>query len=256
MAAHIRIETAAGLMSVTLARPEKKNALTGAMYQALCEALTQASADAAIRTVLLSGEGSDFCSGNDIGDFLAEGLSGPALENSAALRFLRGLAGFAKPLVAAVQGQAVGIGATMLLHCDLVYLAEDASLSMPFANLALTPEAASSLLLPARIGHARAFALFALGESLDAPTAVQWGLANAVLAREQLLPKTQAAALALIARPAQALMATKRLMREHIGLSAALDAEAAEFAARLVSSEAQAVFEAFLKRSRTPPTAR
>ena len=205
--------------------------------------------------MLVSGEGGDFCAGNDIGDFLAGGLSGPALENSAALRFLRALAGFAKPVVAAVQGRAVGIGTTVLLHCDLVYLAEDVSLSVPFVNLALTPEAASSLLLPARIGHARAFALFALGESLDAPTAVQWGLANAVLAREQLLPKAQAAALALIARPAQALMATKKLMREHARLSVALDAEAAEFAARVLSSEAQEVFEAFLKRSGPPPTA-
>jgi enoyl-CoA hydratase/carnithine racemase len=168
-------------------------------------------------------------------------------------RFLRALAAFDKPVVAAVRGRAVGIGTTMLLHCDLVYVAEDARFSTPFVDLALVPEAASSLLLPARIGHVRAFALFALGESIDGRAAVDCGLANAALPAEQVTPRARAAALTLAAKPAQAVQATKKLMREHARMLAVIEAEGRVFADRLLSSEAQSAFQAFMTR-RTPGT--
>src|SRR5580658_7218192 len=210
----VQIETASGLMAITLARPEKKNALTTSMYQALVQALEQASTDPSIHVALLDAEGGDFCAGNDIADFAAQARSGQALESYDVFRFVRALAVFDKPLIAAVRGRAVGIGTTMLLHCDLVYVAEDARFSTPFVDLALVPEAASSLLLPARIGHVRAFALFALGDTLDGRTAVHYGLANAALPAEQVSTRARAAALTLAGKPAQSVQATKLLMRE------------------------------------------
>jgi enoyl-CoA hydratase/carnithine racemase len=244
----VRIETAAGLQVITLARAEKKNALTASMYQALVAALEQASADPSIHVVLLDAEGGDFCAGNDIADFAAQARSGQALQGHDVFRFVRTLAVFDKPLVAAVQGRAVGIGTTMLLHCDLVYVAQDARFSTPFVDLALVPEAASSLLLPARIGHVRAFALFALGETLDAAGAVACGLANAALPADQVAARARAAAQVLAAKPALALQATKKLMRDHERMLTAIESEGREFAQRLVSSEAQAKFQAFMSR--------
>jgi enoyl-CoA hydratase/carnithine racemase len=244
----VRIETTSGLLAITLARPEKKNALTTPMYQALVSALEWASAEPSVHAVLLDADGADFCAGNDIGDFVALAGSGQALEGSDVFRFLRALAVFDKPLIAAVRGRAVGIGTTMLLHCDLVYVAEDASFSTPFVDLALVPEAASSLLLPGRIGHVRAFALFALGETLDGRTAVQCGLANAALPAEQVTPRARAAGLTLAAKPAQAVQATKKLMREHQRMLAAIEAEGRVFVERLKSAEAQAIFRAFMTR--------
>src|ERR1700722_16813724 len=200
----VRIETAPGLLAITLARPEKKNALTTQMYQALVHALEQASADPSIHAVLLDADGADFCAGNDIADFIAQARPGQSLESADVFRFVRTLAAFDKPLVAAVRGRAVGIGPTMLLHCDLVYVANDARFSTPFVDLALVPEAASSLLLPARIGHVRAFALFALGETLDGAAAVQCGLANAALPAQQVTARARASALTLDGKPAEA----------------------------------------------------
>jgi enoyl-CoA hydratase/carnithine racemase len=246
----LRVESAPGLLAITLARPEKKNALTGAMYEALLQAFEHASLEASIRVVLLEAEGADFCAGNDIADFLAMARSRESLASSAAFRFLRMLASFDKPLVAAVRGRAVGIGTTMLLHCDLAYIAEDARLSAPFVDLALVPEAASSLLLPARIGHARAFAMFALGETLDGREAVGHGLGNAALPADQVSASARLAALTLAAKPAQALQATKRLMREHGRLLAVIETESQAFIDRLMSPEAQAVFQAFMQRGR------
>ncbi|MFI4867819.1 MAG: enoyl-CoA hydratase-related protein [Steroidobacterales bacterium] len=248
---HVRIERTPGLLAMTLARPEKKNALTTQMYQGLLAGLELASAEPSVHAVLLDADGADFCAGNDIGDFIALAGSGQALESSDVFRFLRALAVFGKPLIAAVRGRAVGIGTTMLLHCDLVYVAEDASFSTPFVDLALVPEAASSLLLPARLGHVRAFALFALGETLDGRTAVQCGLANAALPAGQVASRARAAALTLAGKPAQAVQATKKLMREHGRMLSAIDAEGRVFAERLMSAEAQAIFRAFITR-RTP----
>ena len=198
----VRVETASGLLAITLARPDKKNALTTQMYRALVQAFELASADPAVRVVLLDADGGDFCAGNDIADFVAMARSAQALDSSDVFRFLRALAAFDKPVVAAVRGRAVGIGTTMLLHCDLVYVAEDARFSTPFVDLALVPEAASSLLLPARIGHVRAFALFALGESIDGRAAVDCGLANAALPAEQVTPRARAAAPTSVCRSA------------------------------------------------------
>jgi enoyl-CoA hydratase/carnithine racemase len=247
----VRIERLDGVLAITLARPHKKNALTASMYRQLLEALALASAEASIHAVLLEGEGGDFCAGNDIADFVLLAREAASFEQSDVWRFLQALAAFDKPLVAAVQGRAVGIGSTLLLHCDLVYVADNASFSMPFVDLALVPEAAASLLLPTRIGYLRAFALFALGEALDASAAVNLGLANAALPTEQLMPRARAAARALAGKPAQALQATKKLMREHARIQGVMASEGREFARRLMSVEAQAIFQAFL--GRRPP---
>jgi enoyl-CoA hydratase/carnithine racemase len=244
----LRVEMTSGLLSITLARPDKKNALTTQMYDALVGAFELASADASVHVVLLDADGGDFCAGNDIADFVAMARSPQALESSDVFRFLRVLATFDKPVVAAVRGRAVGIGTTMLLHCDLVYVAEDARFSTPFVDLALVPEAASSLLLPARIGHVRAFALFALGETLDGRAAVDCGLANAALPAAQVTPRARAAALTLAGKPVQAVQATKKLMREQARMLAAIESEGRVFADRLLSAEAQAIFQAFMTR--------
>jgi enoyl-CoA hydratase/carnithine racemase len=149
------------------------------------------------------------------------------------------------PIVAAVQGRAVGVGATMLLHCDLVYVTADARLSVPFVNLALVPEAASSLLLPARIGHARAFAMFVLGEAIDGSTAVAWGIANALVTPDELRPRARAAAEAVAARPRESVRQTRRLLRNADALAARIAEENQIFAAQLRSAEAREAFAAF-----------
>jgi enoyl-CoA hydratase/carnithine racemase len=250
----VRTERLAGVLEITLARPQKKNALSAAMYRQLLEALTLASAERSIHAVLLDGEGGDFCAGNDIADFVRLARQAASFEQSDVWRFLQALVTFAKPLVAAVRGRAVGIGSTLLLHCDLVYVSENASFSTPFVDLALVPEAAASLLLPARIGYLRAFGLFALGEALDARAMVTLGLANAALPADEVTPRARAAALALAGKPAEALQATKRLMREHAVMQAVMASEGREFAQRLMSAEAQATFQAFLaRRAPVPP---
>jgi enoyl-CoA hydratase/carnithine racemase len=244
----VKTHLEAGVLAITLARPAKKNALTDAMYALLADALDAAREDAQVRVVLLCGEGADFCAGNDIADFLAAASSGQPLEHSQVLRFLRQLTAFDKPIVAAVTGRAVGVGTTLLLHCDLVYVAEDARLSAPFVDLALVPEAASSLLLPERLGHVRAFALLALGESLSGREAERCGLANAALPASEVLAKARQAALTLAAKPWQALQATKRLMRDPARVLPVVDAESRVFAQRLASEEAQTLFRGFLAR--------
>jgi len=222
------------------------------MYQALAQALELANAEPSIHVVLLDADGDDFCAGNDIADFVALARSGQQIEHSEVFRFLRALAGLAKPLVAAVRGRAVGIGTTMLLHCDLVYIATSAILSTPFVDLGLVPEAASSLLLPARIGQVRAFAMFALGETIEGQAAVACGLANATLPADEVTPRARAAAITLADKPALALQATKKLMREQGRVLAAIESEGREFSVRLASAEAQAAFMAFIGRRGSP----
>src|SRR5712672_1431193 len=177
MAEHVKIQENGAVLEILFARPEKKNALSNAMYRAVSDALESLRTNNKTRVVLFGAEGDSFTAGNDLADFAAV-ASGASAELEAHA-FLDQLARTDKPIVAAVPGLAVGVGTTMLLHCDVVYLAESATLSTPFVNLALVPEAASSLLLPARIGHARAFAMFVLGEAVDAKKAVDWGIANA-----------------------------------------------------------------------------
>jgi len=236
-------------MRLVLNRAAKKNALTNAMYGALTDALARAETDRSIRAVLFEAEGDVFCAGNDIGDFAA--AAGDASGSRDAVRgfdFIFQLGRATKPYVAAVQGKAVGVGLTMLLHCDLVFVAEEATLSAPFVNLALVPEAASSLLLPARIGHARAFAMFALGEAVDGKTAAAIGLANAAVPRADVRARALAAAQALAAQPLDAVCATKRLMRDAEQIGAVMKREAVSFAERLKSAEAVEAFRAFAER--------
>jgi len=196
---HIKTDLNDGVLVVTLQRPDKKNALTGAMYNAMTAALDRAEVDPSVKVVLFQGDGDSFTAGNDLADFAAQ-ATGKNSEESPAFRFIENLGKATKPLIAAVQGIAVGIGTTMLLHCDLVYLADNARLMTPFVNLALVPEAASSWLLPARIGHVRAYQMFALGEPLDAATALACGLANDVVPPTDLRQKAMAAAVTLTSR--------------------------------------------------------
>lgn len=243
---HIKLNQEDGVLEITFARPDKKNALSNAMYDAARVALEDAQTNRAIRAVLFSAEGSAFTAGNDMGEF-ADFASGQASELQA-LSFIQALARAEKPIVAAVPGLAIGVGTTMLLHCDLVYVAETAKLSAPFVNLGLVPEAASSLLLPARIGHVRAFAVFALGESISGVEAVILGLANKVLPQDQVLAAARAAAQALARKPAGALVSTKKMMRDAAALLARIDQENLVFAERLKSEEAREALRAFLER--------
>jgi enoyl-CoA hydratase/carnithine racemase len=254
MTEHVRITVESGIMRLVFARPEKKNALTNAMYGALADALVRADSDRNVRTVLFEAEGDVFTAGNDINDFAA--VSSGTLDRSAmrGFDFISQLGRAQKPLVAAVQGHAVGVGLTMLLHCDLVFVAEDAKLSVPFVNLALVPEAASSLLLPARIGHARAYAMFALGEPIDGKTAFAYGIANAALPRAEVRARALAAAEALASRPLESLIATKKLMRDAEVITKVMAKEGAMFGERLKSPEAAEAFRAFAERR--PPNFR
>ncbi|MDR3463944.1 MAG: enoyl-CoA hydratase [Beijerinckiaceae bacterium] len=236
------------VLTVTINRPEKKNAITNAMYGTLVDALERAQADKAIRCVLVTGAGDTFTAGNDLMDFAAVAAGGLAREQIQGFRFLDRLAEFEKPLIAAVPGLAVGIGTTLLLHCDLVVLSETAVLSVPFVDLALVPEAGSSLLLQQRIGYVRAFAMFALGERIDAKTALSWGLANKVVPPDVLQGEAMAAAQALASKPPGALAASKRLMRDSEALKTVIAMEADIFEARLKSPEAREAFTAFAQR--------
>ncbi|VIO71240.1 enoyl-CoA hydratase-related protein [Bradyrhizobium ivorense] len=247
MTEHVKTEIAGGVLTVTMQRPEKKNALTGAMYNAMSDALSKAEADPSVRVILFQGDGDSFTAGNDLADFASQ-ARGEGTVDSPAHRFIDTISKVGKPIVAAVQGNAVGVGTTMLLHCDLVYLAENARLITPFVNLALVPEAASSWLLPLRIGHARAYAMFALGEPMNAAGALASGLANAVVPQADLRKKAHDAAVALTKRPAGSLSLTKKLMREHQRIAAQIAEEGVLFKERLTTPEAREAFAAFAER--------
>ena len=242
----IGITQSQGILTFVLDRPDKRNALTDAMYEQLVDRLESAQTDPAVRVVVLRGEGDVFTAGNDVGEFAAVAMGGPPPRNSP--RFIRALASAVKPIVVAVQGKAVGIGTTMLLHCDYVVLAENAQLSTPFVSLALVPEAASTLLLPQRIGHARAFAMFALGTPIDAPTALALGLANQVVPLATLTATAEAVAQRLASQPLGALVATKQLMRDAETMLAQMKREGEQFLARLTTAEAREAFTAFAER--------
>ena len=249
MTDHVLSDVANGVLTLTLNRPEKKNALTRTMYQALGDAIDGAAANKDIRCILIQAEGDMFTAGNDLGDFAAinraEPSDGPRAGGNP---LLIALARASTPIVAAVNGRAVGVGTTMLLHCDLVFVADNALLTTPFVNLALVPEAASSLTLPARVGHARAFSMFVLGEAVDAQKAVDWGIANASCPLAELRARARAAAEAIAARPASAVAATKALMRDPAALAARMDVEGARFLAQLKSPEAREAFAAFAEK--------
>jgi len=247
MTEHVKTEIANAVMTLTLRRSEKKNALTGAMYDALSDALKRAETDTSVRVILFQGDGDSFTAGNDLADFASQ-ARGEAVVDSPAHRFIETISKASKPLVAAVQGNAVGVGTTMLLHCDLVFLADNARLSTPFVNLALVPEAASSWLLPLRIGHARAYAMFALGEPMEAAAALACGFANAVVPQGELRKKAQDVAIALTKRPAGSLSLTKKLMRDHQRVAAQIVEEGQLFKERLKTPEAREAFAAFAER--------
>jgi len=247
MTEHIKIESKENILNLTFARPDKKNALTNLMYAALADAIVGAETDRAVRAIVIRGEGDMFTAGNDVGEFAAIATGTFKGERHVA-RFVSAIARSSRPLVAAVQGRAVGIGTTMLLHCDFVVLAENAQLSTPFVNLALVPEAASTLLMPLRVGYARAYEMFALGETIDARTALGLGIANRVVPLEKLHAEAAAVAQRLAKLPAGSLAATKRLMRNANVLTAQISAESECFAERLTTEEAREAFTAFAER--------
>jgi len=247
MTENIKIDHRDHVLTLTFARSDKKNALTNAMYGAVADAIVAAETDKAARVIVLRGEGDMFTSGNDVGEF-AMMATGAFKGERHVTRFLDAITRSTMPLVAAVQGRAVGIGTTMLLHCDFVVLADDAQLTTPFVNLALVPEAASSLLMPLRIGYARAYQMFALGEAMDAGTAVQLGVANRVVPLDQLHAEAASVAAKLAKLPAGALAATKRLMRNAEVLASQIIAESAVFAERLTTREAREAFTAFAEK--------
>jgi enoyl-CoA hydratase/carnithine racemase len=247
MTEHIKIEHRDHILTLTFARPDKKNALTNAMYGVLADAIIAAETDHATRVIVLRGEGDMFTAGNDVGEF-AMMATGAFKGERHVSRFLEAIARSTQPMVAAVHGRAVGIGTTMLLHCDFVVLAEDAQLSTPFVNLALVPEAASTLLMPLRVGYARAYEMFALGEAMDAKSALQFGIANRVVPLARLHAEAASVAARLAKLPAGSLAATKRLMRNAEVLSAQIGAETQIFAERLTTAEAREAFTAFAEK--------
>lgn len=238
----VSIEDQRDLRHITLDRPEKKNALTGSMYAAMADALNTAHDDG-VGAVLLTASGETFTAGNDLRDFLERP---PTDESAPVFRFLLALAQTDVPIVAAVRGAAVGVGTTMLLHCDLVFAAPSARFRVPFVDLALVPEAASSVLLPRLLGRARTGAALYLGETIDADAAQASGLVTRVVDDEALDAEAQRAAEAIAAKPQGAVRATKRLVNhDREAIVQAIRREAAVFSERLVSDEARATMAAF-----------
>lgn len=232
------------ILHIQLTRPQKKNALTPSMYDRLREAIERADADPNIRVITLTGSGDSFCAGNDLNSFLSE----PGSDSAA--RFIHAIAAAQAPIVAAVNGVAVGVGLTMLLHCDLVYAAADAKFNFAFIDLGLLPEAGSTYLLPRMLGYGRAAELLMLGDSFSTETARDCGIVNAVVAADELEALAWSKARQLAAKPPAALRQTKRLLRrgsaraveETIRLELELIGE------RLVSDEARGIMQAFFER--------
>lgn len=240
-----------GVRLIGLNRPEKKNALTGAMYDAMRDALDHADASDAIGAVVFAGLPGIFTAGNDLADFV-EGTRSTFTE-APALNFIRQLARTRTPMVAAVDGIAVGIGTTLTLHCDLVYVSETARFKMPFVELGLVPEAASSYLLPRRVGLLKATEFLLLSEPFDAATAVSLGLANGVIPSDMLVEHAIAQGARLAALPRGAFEASRKLIRgDQAAVEAALETEAEAFETRLRSPEAQAAFKRFFDRASKP----
>lgn len=235
------------VLRIGLHRPDKKNALTQQMYADIAAAIAAAEADAAVRVMLIHGAPGVFTAGNDLHDFLSRPPRGA---DTGVSRFLHVLSRTSKPLVAAVSGPAVGIGTTMLLHCDLVYAAEDARLALPFVNLGLCPEAASSYLLPRIAGYQRAAELLLLGEPFGPEKGRELGIVTAVVPAAELMEAATAAAHGLAGRPPAALRVTKALMKRALqpGIDAALEAEFRAFSERLDSPEAKEALTAFFEK--------
>ena len=237
----------AGVMTITFNRLDKKNSITSTMYAAMADAVAQAADDASVRVVLFQGHESIFSAGNDIGDFLNQP---PSTQESPVFRFLRGIATFEKPLLAAVAGPAVGIGTTMLFHCDLVYAGDNAAFSMPFVNLGLCPEAASSLLAPRMFGYHRAAEALLMGEPFFAEAAQEVGLVNRVVPPTEVNGYAQAQARKLAGKPLSSLIATKRLMKGGYQQEVLqkMDEEGQSFGRMLREPAAKEAFGAFMEK--------
>jgi enoyl-CoA hydratase/carnithine racemase len=247
----IRTATLHGVATIEIARPEKKNALTIAMYQAMSDALHAARDDDAVRAVLITGQPGIFTSGNDIEDFMkrAPGQGSDAMD-SPVFRFMRALLECDKPVVAAVTGAAIGIGTTLLLHCDFVYVSDEARLAMPFVGLGLVPEFASSLVVPQLMGQRRAAEKLLLGDPFTPEQAVECGIANAVLPAAEVVNHARRVAGRFNALPPGAVREAKQLMRrpQHEQLLQTIRTEGEIFARRLRSPEAMEAFQAFFQK--------
>ncbi len=238
-----------GILVIEFNRPEKKNSITAAMYQIMADALKDAQSDAAVRVILFCGKQDIFTAGNDLEDFLNSDTQGE-LANRPVAEFMLQLIAATKPVIAAVSGAAVGIGTTMLLHCDLVYAADNAKFSMPFAKLGLCPEFASSMLLPQAVGYQRAAEKLFLGESFSAQEAFAMGLINKVLPPDELLTYAKTKAAKLTSLPASSLRMTKSLMKsgQNGAVLAKMSDEGKHFSAMLLAPEAKEAFKAFFEK--------
>lgn len=250
MSEHVKVERSGGHLAITLARPDRRNAITGAMYAALADAVESAAGDPGIRVISVRGEGEDFTGGNDLGDFM-QALPRDG-EDIPVWRLLRALARNTTPIVAAVHGNAVGIGTTMLLHCDLVIAAEDARFSMPFVDLGLVPEAASSLLLPRLGGRRRAARYLLLAEPFGAEEARELGLVSHVVPAAEMETALGDTVARLLAKPAEALRLTQQLLRRSAAdaIVERMELENGHFSERLTSSEVRDAITAFFERKR------
>lgn len=240
------VKTTESVMILTLNRPDKLNALTSAMYRDLVALLAFASNSGDIGAVLIEGEGKSFCAGNDLGDFLAAGKAGGNATEGGAAPFIRAISRFEKPLVIAVQGNAVGVGTTMLLHADIVVAADDAKFITPFVDLGAVPEAGSAKLLPAWLGYQRAARMLLAGEPLGAEEALRYGLVARVVGRAEMTATARGYAVELAAKPRRAMRESKRLMRQGADMSVheLIDHDLALFAELLRGDEAKAILAA------------
>jgi len=253
MSQEITINRIGRTLHIRLDRTDKRNAVTRSMYEAMTEAIAIAETDPTIRTVLFSGAGDAFCAGNDLNDFVGDP---PTRMDSPAFRFLLAISTAQKVLVAAVHGAAVGVGTTMLLHCDLVVAGRSAKLSLPFVALGLVPEAASTLLLPRAIGHLRATELLLLGEPIDAETALRWGLVNRIVDDERLIDAAMELVTRVASLPPAAVRLTKQLLKDDRGgVGVRIEQEADIFVDRLKAPEFQEAASAFLEK-RSPDFSR
>jgi enoyl-CoA hydratase/carnithine racemase len=244
----IEVQRDATVVRIAINRPEKKNALTADMYTSLADAVEKAERDSSVRVLVLHGKGDAFTAGNDLQDFLQKPWKGQDMPP--AVRFIHAMAHAKKPLVAAVHGLVVGVGTTILLHCDLVYAAEDTRFMMPFVKLGIVPEAASTVLLPALVGRQLASELFMLGTPLSADRAFEIGMVNAVLPFADLLPTAMKSAQTLAEKPAAALRATKDLIKRtyQAEVDRALREEVEVISERLESAETREALAAFLEK--------
>lgn len=243
----IRFEVDGAVATIAFNRPEKKNAITAAMYQAAADALKEAGSDDAVRVIVITGDGGCFTAGNDLEDFLQRPPQG---DDSPVTQFMNALRTTAKPVVAAVPGLAIGIGTTLLMHCELVYAADTAKFAMPFTQLGLCPEFASSVLLPRLAGYQRAAEKLLLGEPFHAAEAEKMGFVNRVLPAEELMPFVHAQAAKLAALPAESLRVTKQLMKADLQtpVAAAMLTEMQHFMRMLNGPDAKEAFTAFVEK--------